>query len=58
MLGRRPGGGLGGRWKSAEPENQSTTALRERQSNRPNHAGELRQPVIGVSLTAKVTAKW
>jgi hypothetical protein len=39
-------------------ENQSTTALRERQSNRPNHAGDLRQPAPGGSLTAKLTAKW
>src|SRR5215216_3935880 len=35
----------------------ATPYFRERQSNRPNHAGELRQPAIGVSLTAKVTAK-
>ena len=39
-------------------ENQSTTALRERQSTRPNHAAELRQQVTGHSLTAKMTAKW
>src|SRR6185503_13484112 len=26
--------------------------LRERESNRPNHAGELRQPAMGLSLTA------
>jgi hypothetical protein len=36
----------------------STSALRERQSNRPNHAAELRQQATGHSLTAKPTAKW
>ena len=40
--------GLGGRTKLLPYlENQSTITLRERQSRRPNHAGELRQPAAG-----------
>ena len=35
------------------PEDQSTTALRERGSDRPNHVGELRQQAAGDSLTAE-----
>ena len=50
--------GFGGRTKLLPYlENQSTISLRERQSTRPNHAGELRQPAIASWLTAKVTAK-
>jgi hypothetical protein len=46
--------GFGGRTKLLPYlENQSTISLRERQSDRPNHAGELGRQAMGLSLTAK-----
>jgi hypothetical protein len=52
--------GFSNRLKRERPSSgrQVPTSLRERRSDRPNHAGELRQPATGSVGDAKVTAKW